>query len=197
MSAIFVLSFAGSFVNIPLFEVAAREPVVVVHEVVAFGVRWRLPALGWRVERTVVAVNVGGAVVPLIVSAYLAIRALSAPAWPARLLGLAAAVAITALVVNSLSRPVRGLGIAAPALAGPLTAAAVALLVAPSYLPFCPASFAYIAGTVGTLVGADLMNLDKIPRIGAGFVSIGVAGTFDGVFLSGLFAALLAAWAAL
>lgn len=187
--AVLLMSVAGSFVNIPLLEVTSREPVLVVRDIVVFGVRWRLPELSWRVEKTTVAINVGGALIPLAVSAYLTARLLSAPTWPARLVGLLFTVAITTVVVNGVSRPIRGLGIAAPALAAPFTAALASLLVAP---PTCPASFAYVAGTVGTLVGADLLNLHKVPKIGAGFVSIGGAGTFDGVFLSGIFAVIIA-----
>jgi uncharacterized membrane protein len=41
------------------------------------------------------------------------------------------------------------------------------------------------------LVGADLLNLRGITKIGAPVVSIGGAGTFDGVFLAGVIAVLL------
>jgi uncharacterized membrane protein len=51
---------------------------------------------------------------------------------------------------------------------------------------------AYIGGSMGTLVGADLLNLDKIGDLGAPIASIGGAGTFDGVFLTGILAVLLA-----
>ena len=50
---------------------------------------------------------------------------------------------------------------------------------------------AYIAGSLGTLIGADLLNLDKVQGLGAPVASIGGAGTFDGVFLSGILAVLL------
>src|SRR5579863_7388143 len=51
---------------------------------------------------------------------------------------------------------------------------------------------AYIGGSMGTLIGADIMNLDKIQGLGAPVASIGGAGTFDGVFLVGIVAVLLA-----
>jgi len=51
---------------------------------------------------------------------------------------------------------------------------------------------AYVAGSMGTLIGADLLNLGQIARLGAPVVSIGGAGTFDGVFLTGILAGLLA-----
>ena len=50
---------------------------------------------------------------------------------------------------------------------------------------------AYVGGTLGTLLGADVLNMGKIRNLGAPVASIGGAGTFDGVFLSGLIAVLL------
>ena len=50
----------------------------------------------------------------------------------------------------------------------------------------------YIAGSLGTLIGADLTNLDKVRGLGAPVASIGGAGTFDGIFLTGILAVLLA-----
>jgi uncharacterized membrane protein len=54
------------------------------------------------------------------------------------------------------------------------------------------APLAYICGSVGTLIGADLLNLHRLPALGAPVASIGGAGTFDGIFLSGILAVLLA-----
>ena len=51
---------------------------------------------------------------------------------------------------------------------------------------------AYVSGTLGTLIGADLLNLHHIAELGAPMASIGGAGTFDGIFLTGIIAALLA-----
>jgi uncharacterized membrane protein len=55
----------------------------------------------------------------------------------------------------------------------------------------CPTQVAYVGGTIGALVGADLLNLKKIPELGAPIVSIGGAGSFDGIFLTGLFSVVL------
>jgi uncharacterized membrane protein len=57
------------------------------------------------------------------------------------------------------------------------------------------APLAYIGGSLGVLIGADLTNLDKISGLGAPVASIGGAGTFDGIFVTGLFAVLLASLA--
>jgi uncharacterized membrane protein len=53
-------------------------------------------------------------------------------------------------------------------------------------------AIAYVSGVVGTLIGADLANLKKLDDLGAPVASIGGAGTFDGVFLTGIVAVLLA-----
>ena len=53
-------------------------------------------------------------------------------------------------------------------------------------------ALAYIGGTLGTLIGADVLNLPYIQGLGAPVASIGGAGTFDSVFLTGILAALLA-----
>ena len=74
-----------------------------------------------------------------------------------------------------------------PVLVPPLLAALIALIISPAKAP----PVAYIAGTLGTLIGADLMNLKKITGLGAPVASIGGAGTFDGIFLTGIIAVLL------
>jgi len=48
------------------------------------------------------------------------------------------------------------------------------------------APLAYIGGSMGTLIGADILNLDNIGSLGAPIASIGGAGTFDGIFLTGI-----------
>jgi uncharacterized membrane protein len=53
-------------------------------------------------------------------------------------------------------------------------------------------AIAYVGGVLGTLVGADIANLGKLRDLGAPVASIGGAGTFDGVFLTGIVAVLLA-----
>ena len=70
----------------------------------------------------------------------------------------------------------------------PLITAAVALLISRTSGP----AVAYVSGSLGTLIGADLLNLGKIQGLGAPIASIGGAGTFDGIFQTGIVAVLLA-----
>jgi uncharacterized membrane protein len=132
-------------------------------------------------KRVIIAVNLGGALVPTGLSIYLLTRTPEA-AGPM----LLATVAVTA-ISYMVARPMKGVGIAMPILVAPLVAAGAAFLLASG----SPAPIAYVGGTLGTLIGADLLNLRSIRLLGAPIVSIGGAGTFDGVFLSGLLAVLL------
>jgi uncharacterized membrane protein len=53
------------------------------------------------------------------------------------------------------------------------------------------AAASYVSGTLGTLSGADLLNVRRLRELGTDVASIGGAGTFGGVFLSGIIAVLL------
>jgi len=131
--------------------------------------------------RTVIAVNLGGAVVPTLLSLYLVVKN---GIYVQSVVG----VPVIAVIMHWLARPVAGVGIAVPTLIPPLVAAGVGLLLSRP----CAPCVAYVAGSLGTLIGADLLNLGKIQGLGAPVASIGGAGTFDGIFLTGILAVLLA-----
>ncbi len=127
----------------------------------------------------------GGALIPTVVSIYLLAKA---PFMTVlyNLIGVAVVAAITRLI----ARPVKRVGIVTPAFVPPIAAAFVAVILAPG----SALTVAYVSGVLGTLIGADLLNLPRIPKLGAPVASIGGAGTFDGVFLSGIIAVILAAF---
>jgi uncharacterized membrane protein len=173
-----LLSLLGSYVNIPIYHLPP-ESVSSGGLVSFFGVPYAIPSVTeW--PGTVIAVNLGGAVIPMILSIYLI--------WKNRLFlqGLVG-TAIAAVIIHHLAYPVPGVGIAVPVLLPAIVALVLALLLSWKYAP----ALAYIVGTLGTLIGADLTNLDKIQGLGAPVASIGGAGTFDGIFLSGILAVLL------
>jgi len=179
---VFFLLFAsllGSYVNIPLWRLPGEH--LVSHQVVSFyGMRYVIPTVV-NAPGTVVAVNLGGGLIPTLVSLYLVVKK------RLYLKGLAA-TAVIAAVSHLLAHPVPGVGIAEPTFIPPLVTAAVVLLISrPDAAPL-----AYIAGSLGTLIGADLLNLGAIDGLGAPVASIGGAGTFDGIFLTGILAVLLA-----
>jgi len=178
-------SLAGSYINIPVARIEGGVP----HDtevVNFFGVRYRVPAR-YAGATTTLAVNVGGAVVPVLISIYVLAHQMSA------ILPSAFGVAIVALVVHRWARPVRGLGIAIPMFIPPIVAALAAWILAGLFSgPQHIAAIAYVSGVLGTLIGADLANLGNLGDLGAPVASIGGAGTFDGVFLTGIVAVLLA-----
>jgi uncharacterized membrane protein len=172
-------SLIGSYFNIPIATLSQEH--IVSHRVVDFfGMQYIVPALE-NPTGTIIAVNIGGAVIPTLMSLYLLlVRRL----W---LNGVIATAAV-ALVLHWLASPVPGMGIAVPVFLPALVTAIVALLLSRENA----APLAYIAGSMGTLIGADLTNLDKVRGLGAPVASIGGAGTFDGIFLTGILAVLLA-----
>jgi uncharacterized membrane protein len=199
--ALLFLSLLGSYVNIPIAELPP-EPIASDQQVSFFGVRYIIPAVKER-PGTIVAVNLGGAIIPTLLSLYLLIRN-----------GLYVrgflAVAIVTVVIYQLAQPLKGIGIAVPIFVPGVTAAGAALALtwlgtsssgdheevenrqSTPLSRLGTAPLAYISGSLGTLLGADLLNLDKIQGLGAPIVSIGGAGTFDSVFLAGILAVLLA-----
>ncbi len=178
--SILLLSLVGSAVNIPIAELPAKD-IRVDRTVSFFGVQYVVPAIEHE-GRTILAINLGGALIPLALSTYLLVK---------QRLYLQGAVAITAVAVitHLFARPVPGVGIALSPFIAPLAAALAAILIAHRHA----APLAYIAGSVGTLLGADILNLYRIQQLGAPVASIGGAGVSDGVFLAGIVAVLLAA----
>jgi uncharacterized membrane protein len=171
-------SLFGSLINLPLFTLRASPPPSPIEMLYQGLLRPpRLPFTG----RTQVAVNVGGCLVPLIFSFYLIRHSELAASH------ILLATAIVAAVSYGMSRPIAGLGIGMPMLVAPLTAAIVAILLGGEYR----APLAYIAGSLGVLIGADVLRLKDIRELGAPVASIGGAGTFDGIFMTGLVAVLL------
>lgn len=177
--AILMLSLLGSYINIPVAQLPP-ERMVANREVVFFGMRYVVPVVEqW--PGTVLALNLGGAIVPTLLSIYLlVVNRLYVSA--------AIGVAIMTALVHWMATPVPGVGIAVPTFIPPLLAAGVALTLSRRSAP----ALAYIAGSLGTLIGADLLNLGRLQGLGAPIASIGGAGTFDGIFLTGILAVLLA-----
>jgi uncharacterized membrane protein len=174
-----LLSLFGSYVNIPVAQLPP-EHVESNREVWFFGMHYIVPTVDdW--PRTIIAINVGGALIPTLLSIYLVVKN---GLYFSSLVG----VTIVAYVVHQFAQPVHGLGISVPMYIPPLAAVATAILL--SWRNAAP--LGYIVGSLGTLIGADILNLDKVRGLGAPVASIGGAGTFDGVFLAGILAVLLA-----
>ena len=179
MVVITAAALLGSTINIPVARLRS-EVRQISKPVTVFGVTYRVP-MAVESGRTTIAFNVGGALVPSAVAGYLIYH-------DSLHVGALYATLIVTALVFAFARPVAGVGIVTPNLVPPVAAALAAIWLG----GHAAAAVAYVAGTYGTLVGADLLNMWRVRSVGAGLVSIGGAGTFDGVFLTGLVAVLLA-----
>jgi uncharacterized membrane protein len=205
-----VASLVGGMINIPLNRrrVVIEDPR---NRQISPLMRWFMPYVHYyppMVREQVIAVNVGGALIPIIFSIYLLLQPTTHVA--AALI----AMLLVAIIAKLLARPVPGVGITMPAFLVPIIAAGLAFILLGSTHGAAPV--AYIAGALGTLIGADLLNLPQVLRGGllaAGprymwpflpsraapdqapnkpqMLSIGGAGVFDGIFLTAVVAAFL------
>jgi uncharacterized membrane protein len=177
--SLLLLSFLGSYINIGITQLPPEH--IYAHGIVDFfGIPYVVPMVA-EAPGTIIAVNVGGAIVPTLLSIYLIVKnRLYTESF--------IAIGIVSAVVHTMAHPVPGVGIAEPVFVPPLIAALSALFISREHA----VPLAYAAGSMGTLIGADLLNLDKIQGLGAPVASIGGAGKFDGIFLTGLVAVLLA-----
>jgi len=174
----------GGLVNIPVRRIA-HERVVPMHPLAVFGLGGLWPEMARERPETIIAINFGGCVVP----AGLALRQLFhlATTGSSTLFALFVAATIYVAACYFSAQPVQGVGIV---LLGLLPAAIAALMVL-LFAPWEAAPVAYIA-VAGPVIGADLLHLKEIEQSAVGMASIGGAGTFDGIVLSGIVAAYLA-----
>ncbi len=181
---LFWFALLGSFVNIPVSQLRNKVPMIRESYVDFWGLRYRVPSV--KYTHTVLAVNLGGAVVPVLLSLLIFIAVMIHGEF-ILLLKSVIGITIVTLLAFLFAKPIKGIGIAMPAFIPPIVAALIAIFIAPE----APAIVAYVSGTLGTLIGADLLHLRDIENLGAPVASIGGAGTFDGIFLSGIIAVLL------
>jgi len=167
---ILFLILIGSAVNIPL----TRKKVVYVEKSRFFGL-FKKP----QMESRGITINLGGAIIPIFLSAFFLTKIPLEPVLIATILMI--------IISHSLARIVPGKGIALPAFVPPVFSALFALILVPCFA----APTAFVSGVLGTLIGADILNLRKIQRISPGMLSIGGAGVFDGIFLVGIVSVFL------
>ena len=186
--ALVILMLAGSAVNIPLYRVK-RDVLRAVHSgTMEFGSGMSIHSdQPWE---TLVSLNLGGAVIPVLVSVYLVDKAASLPGT-ALLAPLGAGVVLVSCAAYFATRIDPGTGIHVPLILPALTALVVAFLVAGG--PGVSASVAaFVAGVTGTLIGGNIARINRIKELEVGSVSIGGAGTFASVFVCCIHPALIA-----
>jgi len=176
ITLLLLLSIFGSYINIPIASIAPAHAVH--HHIYNLSYAARLEA---DPRDTLIAINLGGAVIPVLLSIYLLTRV--GGVLPAMI-----ATATVALVVHHFSRIIPGAGVAVPTFIPGATAAILAIMLTRERRP----AVAYIAGTMGCLLGADVLNLALVARLNAPVAAIGGSGPFDGLFVSGLIAVLVA-----
>ncbi|MFO7816120.1 MAG: DUF1614 domain-containing protein [Thermodesulfobacteriota bacterium] len=176
----------GSMINIPVYRRAIPEQKTDLDMGRMFG-HYRIPRYEMQSGpgEQIIAVNFGGCFIPVFLSVYFI--------WHSGFsFALLLCLIIVTLVTYKAARPVQGVGIGVPFLLPPLVTVLATWLFAPAgYEP----QVAYISGSLGTLLGADilhLLNRSTLSRIQAPVLSIGGAGTFDGIFLAGILSVLLA-----
>lgn len=190
---ILFFSLFGSFINIPFTTIETKTPIYAYNEIKFFRVTWRVPTVEMGTRRTRVSINLGGAIVPLLISGYILLWSIPKTGNDI-LLTYGQILFVLLIVIFSTyrnSRIIKGLGIATPMLGPPITTALATWLIHTITPVTYPTQIAYVGGTLGTLIGADILNIRKLPELGAPLVSIGGAGTFDGIYLTGLISVVL------
>lgn len=175
---ILFLVLIGSLINIPL----TKKKRVIVQKSSFFGLVKRP-----YVESHYIAINVGGAIIPMLLSLYFLFQGYQ---QGYDLEPVLIAVLLMTIVCKVFSKVIPGQGVVLHTLVPPLFSVLFSFLLVPSNF-VAPCSF--IAGVWGSLIGADLLNLYKIRKYG-GLLSIGGAGVVDGIFLVGVVSALLSGW---
>lgn len=182
--------FLGSLFNVPVWRRSGAS-VIEYRPQSLFGLERLAPRLAPRLVRAgdeqIVALNIGGCIVPTLIVVYELLRL--AAGGGAAVVPALAVIALNVVVCHRLARPVAGLGILLPALVPGCLAALAAQLFAGGNAP----AVAFCAGVLGSLIGADVLHLRDLGRRGIGVLSIGGAGTFDGIVISGFLALLLSA----
>jgi len=179
----------GGIVNLPLYVLDRETEQPMVQNRLSKLQGW-VPIVQRQPQRTIIAVNVGGCLVPTGLAIFEAALVLSAAPQVSR--AMLVVVGLNIAVCYFVARPLPGIGIAMPAFTSPLVSVlATWLLLMPAEYAMLRAPVAFVAGVAGPLIGADLLHLRDMTKMTAPMMSIGGAGTFDGIVLSGLMAAFL------
>jgi uncharacterized membrane protein len=173
-------TLVGSGINVPLFELNTKQA----GHLVLSPERKLIWELFQPIKegKMIVAVNVGGCIIPVGLCLYFISQQLLEP------INLLISLSTITLLSYQCSRTIPGVGVGMPLFIAPLFAAMLALILDPDHA----AQLAYISGVLGVLIGADILRINEIGELNARVASIGGAGTFDGIFMTGIIAVLLA-----
>lgn len=189
----------GSLFNIPIARFPLDKEVdVPVFESLA-GIQL-MPQMKRLRQESIIAVNLGGCIIPVLLAVWLS-RFIVA-GGPTAIMVTLVGIAFNTFVCYRTSRLVPGMGIAMPVFIPPLAAVVATWfgfgIIGPMLgdlgVDFRPlyAPVAFVIGISGPLIGADLLHWNEFKKLDAPSISIGGAGTWDGIVLSGMIASLLA-----
>ncbi len=189
-TALVILILLCSFVDLPVWKVR-RETIRVPHSDTG-----QFPDEFTRCEsgglwETTIAVNLGGAIIPLALSFYLLNRASQVMSGETLYLRVLAGILVVAAMAYVTTRAMVGVGIRTPLFIPGLTALLCGVILAGG-LGLSAGVIAFVSVTIGTLLGANIAHLSHIGDLEVPKISIGGAGTFGAIFIGCLLSALIA-----
>jgi uncharacterized membrane protein len=137
-----------------------------------------------------VGINIGGAVIPIVLSVYLCVKNRLRPTIV--LLGISAVTIVTFFVTSA--DPEKGIVSSFPYWLFPILVASITSIILSWREKKKAAPLAYSIGTLGVLLGADglhLMSLLQYESPTMRYAVIGGANVFDMVFITGILAVFL------
>jgi len=189
-TALVILILICSLVNIPVWKVR-KETIRMPHgEAGQFPDAFTPTEVGGMWE-TSIAVNLGGAIIPVAMACWLLYRASSVMAGDTLYLQVAAAILVVAAIAYVTTRPVLGLGLRVPLFVPGLTALLCGILFAQG-LGLTAGVIAFVSAVFGILLGANLAHLPHVGDLEVPQVSIGGAGTFGAIFIGCILSAIIA-----
>ncbi len=138
--------------------------------------------------KVVIGINIAGAVIPI----YISFRVLGRGRAP--LLESVLGTAIVTYLAYSLSEVIPGEGILLYWIYVPAIAASIIGVIAARKKWERAGPVAYVSGTMGILIGADLLRLEEVlawQPTHYSFAVIGGAGVFDAIFIVGVLAVVI------
>jgi len=140
-----------------------------------------------KLDKLHLGLNIGGSVIPTLVSSYLLSTVVNNQVG---LVVFLVSLAASSYVIKVGSKLIPGVGVVVPS-ALPIVLTLSLTIIAHAFTGVDPLAFSYSLGSLSTLIGADLLNLRRVINEVRGFVSIGGMGVFDGIYLTGLASLIL------
>jgi uncharacterized membrane protein len=190
-TALVILILLCSLVNIPVWKIR-RETIRMPHGGEGLFPDAFTPTEVGGMWETSIAVNLGGAIIPVAMAGYLLYRASAVMDVNTLYLQVAAATLIVAAIAYVTTRPMVGLGLRAPLFVPGLTALLCGILLGGGWGLPAAGVIAFAGATFGILLGANIAHLPHVGDLEVPQVSIGGAGTFGAIFIGCILSALIA-----